>query len=695
MKKVNKILLLAAIGISLTFGLASCSDSDNSDSDGAKGSSSTIDLKGALKGTTGTVKMSADKKTYVFTQDSDIDFYKGDVKSVADAYLYLSIKQQFNGSSWDDLTGDDIIYDYLALAKDSASASASVIRAASDYKKFKAYPLEAEDYNAGTIYKVYEDTTTAGAVVYVVAPATNKYKKLAGAVGSYNITEKGDCKLSSGKLYLKSSDGSYSAITMDDSTGKSTADSTASIDDSKWNTITPETIEAPADESSSNGNNDSGNSGSGGQGGEGEHEHGQGGESGQGESGGQGEHNHDGEGHEGEGHEGEHGQGGEGEHEHGQGSESGQGETGGQGGQEEKPTSYTVIYNGNPIQFLSESEYESYAQMLTAGTDYSISGTTITLTESGYAKVMQAMGGEGHEGEHGQGGEGQPSYPPYPGTEGGQGETGGQGGQEEKPTSYTVIYNGNPIQFLSESEYESYAQMLTAGTDYSISGTTITLTESGYAKVMQAMGGEGHEGEHGQGGEGQPSYPPYPGTEGGQGTEPVISGNNITLIYVYGGQPLDNPQTIPVEGLSYMTGIKIYSDAACTQEVPLSSVVAGNTYYSPAQGASDTEYPSNPTQPGTEGGEGLPTYPSYPGTEDGEGLPVYDPTQPEHSGGAHGTAENMYRVVYNGTTLTTLTDKGMEAYASQLTLGTDYSFDESTMTITLTESGYNKVAVKQ
>ena len=621
MKKVNKILLLAAIGISLTFGLASCSDSDNSDSDGAKGSSSTIDLKGALNGTTGTVKMSADKKTYVFTQDGDIDFYKGDVKSVADAYLYLSIKQRFNGSSWDDLTGDDIIYDYLALAKDSASASASVIRAASDYKKFKAYPLEAEDYNAGTVYKVYEDTTTAGAVVYVVAPATNKYKKLAGAVGSYNITEKGDCKLSSGKLYLKSSEGSYSAITMNDSTGKSTADLTASIDDSTWNTITPETIEAPAAESSSNGNNDSGNSGSGGQGGEGEHEHGQGDESGQGESGGQGEHNHDGEGHEGEGHEG--------------------------------------------------------------------------------------------EGEHGQG------------SESGQGETGGQGGQEEKPTSYTVIYNGQQIKTLSETEYASYAQMLTAGTDYSISGTTITLTDSGYAKVMQAMGGEGHEGEHGQGGEGQPSYPPYPGTEGGQGTEPVISGNNITLIYVYGGQPLDNPQTIPVEGLSYMTGIKIYSDAACTQEVPLSSVVAGNTYYSPAQGASDTEYPSNPTQPGTEGGEGLPTYPSYPGTEGGEGqptypsypeteggegqptypsypgteggegLPVYDPTQPGHSGGAHGTAENMYRVVYNGTTLTTLTDKGMEAYASQLTLGTDYSFDESTMTITLTESGYNKVAVKQ
>ena len=604
MKKVNKILLLAAIGISLAFGLASCSDSDNSDSDGAKGSSSTIDLKGALNGTTGTVKMSADKKTYVFTQDGDIDFYKGDVKSVADAYLYLSIKQQFNGSSWDDLTGDDIIYDYLALAKDSASASASVIRAASDYKKFKAYTLEAEDYNAGTVYKVYEDTTTAGAAVYFVAPATNKYKKLAGAMGSYNIAEKGDCKLSSGKLYLKSSEGSYSAITMDDSTGKSTADLTASIDDSTWNTITPETIEAPAAESSSNGNNDSGNSGSGGQGGEGEHEHGQGGESGQGESGGQGEHNHDGEGQEG----------GEGEHEHGQGGESG------------------------------------------------------------------------------------------------QGETGGQGGQEEKPTSYTVIYNGQQIKTLSEAEYASYAQMLTAGTDYSISGTTITLTDSGYAKVMQAMGGEGHEGEHGQGGEGQPSYPPYPGTEGGQGTEPVISGNNITLIYVYGGQPLDNPQTIPVEGLSYMTGIKIYSDAACTQEVPLSSVVAGNTYYSPAQGASDTEYPSNPpypgteggeglptypSYPGTEGGEGLPTYPSYPGTEDGEGLPVYDPTQPGHNGGAHGTPENMYRVVYNGTTLTTLTDTGMANYASQLTPGTDYSFDESTMTITLTESGYNKVAVKQ
>ena len=52
----------------------------------------------------------------------------------------------------------------------------------------------------------------------------------------------------------------------------------------------------------------------------------------------------------------------------------------------------------------------------------------------------------------------------------------------------------------------------------------------------------------------------------------------------------------------------------------------------------------------------------------------------------------MYTVKYNGQTVTQVPAAAIEFYATVLEEGTDYTIDESTKTITLTESGYQKGA---
>ena len=59
---------------------------------------------------------------------------------------------------------------------------------------------------------------------------------------------------------------------------------------------------------------------------------------------------------------------------------------------------------------------------------------------------------------------------------------------------YTVEYQGHEVSIIYESELSDFETLLTEGTDYTISGTVITLTDSGYAKVMAAMPGAGEEG---------------------------------------------------------------------------------------------------------------------------------------------------------------------------------------------------------
>lgn len=70
----------------------------------------------------------------------------------------------------------------------------------------------------------------------------------------------------------------------------------------------------------------------------------------------------------------------------------------------------------------------------------------------------------------------------YPGTdEPGSGEV----------TEYTVKYHGEVLDTISAEEFSAYSSLLIKDTDYTISGTVITLTDSGYAKVMAAMSGAG------------------------------------------------------------------------------------------------------------------------------------------------------------------------------------------------------------
>ena len=145
-------------------------------------------------------------------------------------------------------------------------------------------------------------------------------------------------------------------------------------------------------------------------------------------------------------------------------------------------TTYVVIYNGAIIEgSLSENMwfYGVEKVNLKEGDDYTIDGKVITLTDSGYQKVLPLLGSSGGDG-------GQEVIPPVPdvpvpdvpGVEG---------------TVYTVMYSGEEIATITASELSHFETVLTKDTDYTIDGNVITLTEAGYAKVQDAMAGEGGE----------------------------------------------------------------------------------------------------------------------------------------------------------------------------------------------------------
>ena len=146
-------------------------------------------------------------------------------------------------------------------------------------------------------------------------------------------------------------------------------------------------------------------------------------------------------------------------------------------GGNEKPgegTVYTVKYGDTVIASdMSESALSHFVQTygLVEDTDYTIDGAVITLTESGYNKVTSEMPGEGDE-----------PVPdvPVPDVPG-----------DVEGTMYTVMYNGAEIKAISASELSYFETVLTAGTDYTISETVITLTESGFNKLLAADSGAG------------------------------------------------------------------------------------------------------------------------------------------------------------------------------------------------------------
>ena len=754
MKKITKSLLLLATGFAFTFGFAACSNDDTSDSEN-NGSSSTPSasttrsLQGSLEGTEGTVTIT--DAQYVFKDSDGTNLLKGSVKSVADAYLYLSIEEDYD-EQWKKRSEDQITYDYLKLSA-STSESAYLARStgSSSYSSFKAYQLEKEDYDAGTVYKVYENMTGD----LFVAPATNKFKVMLQGVKSLS----GDCKLSGGKLLMKyesAGQTNYTAYTINETTGTSSVDLTASVDASSYEAATAETIEAPASSGTSGSSSESGsgNSGSGSGesssgSGEGEHEHGS--ESGEGTgeqtsttdtitvvfiSDGKVQHteqipvsavtgnfayklysdangttevsaadvvkgntyyaitsNGAAPGTGGS----ESGQGGEsasgtetsyeildpkgnaiktitaaefeeyknhltegidysingttitltesgmetaasllyggeesGEHGHGTGEgESGQGEEehGSESGEGKETGSYIVVYNDYQVATLTAEEYAQISQLLTAETDYSIYGTTITLTESGMQKAASFLSGGEESGEHSHG----------------TGE-----GDETSVPMYAVVYNDSPVASLTAEEYAQISQLLTAGTDYSIYGTTITLTESGMQKAASFLSGGEESGEHGHGTGESESGEEYPTT-----------GETVTVIYVTNGVPqTESSITIPVAYLSSMlAGEKLYSDAACQNEVAVTDVEAGKTYYALMT---------------VTGGD---DYPDYPGTGETDYPETGDIT--------------YYPVWYNGAALGEGFSMPLEVLQNMnFVEGTDYSFDNKKITI-LTEAAYN------
>lgn len=189
-------------------------------------------------------------------------------------------------------------------------------------------------------------------------------------------------------------------------------------------------------------------------------------------------------------------------HEHPSGGDSGTDEPG-----SGEVTEYTVKYQGQVLDTISAEEFSAYSSLLTKDTDYTISGNVITLTDSGLKKVMAAGAGEdGDDSGTEYPGTDEPGtdepgtdYPgtDYPGTEypgtdypgtdyPGTGEPGS--GDE---TMYTVMYNGAEFITIPKSELSYFETVLTEDTDYTISGTVITLTESGFNKLSAAGSGAG------------------------------------------------------------------------------------------------------------------------------------------------------------------------------------------------------------
>lgn len=163
----------------------------------------------------------------------------------------------------------------------------------------------------------------------------------------------------------------------------------------------------------------------------------------------------------------------------GSGNPSG-GDNGGSGN--EKPgegTTYVVKYNGDIIEESLPESMWSYGVekvKLKEGVDYTMNGNEITLTDSGYVKVLPLLGSSGEDGEHGV-------IPPA------TNDPVIEDPSYVEGTMYTVMYGGNTIITIPESALSNYAQTygLVEGSDYTIGGTVITLTDSGYNKVTSDM----------------------------------------------------------------------------------------------------------------------------------------------------------------------------------------------------------------
>ena len=116
---------------------------------------------------------------------------------------------------------------------------------------------------------------------------------------------------------------------------------------------------------------------------------------------------------------------------------------------------------------------------------------------SGEVKVQSDNNQNGGN-ENPSGGDNGGNENPSGGNNGGSGNenpSGGDSGTDEpgsgEVTEYTVKYQGEVLDTISAEEFSAYSSLLTKDTDYTISGTVITLTDSGFEKVKAAGSGAG------------------------------------------------------------------------------------------------------------------------------------------------------------------------------------------------------------
>lgn len=184
------------------------------------------------------------------------------------------------------------------------------------------------------------------------------------------------------------------------------------------------------------------------------------------------------------------------DHDNNGGNENQSGGNNGGSGKPGEGTTYVVIYNGKIIEeSLPESKWSYGVEKvkLEEGADYTMKGNEITLTDSGYQKVLPLLGDSGGDG-------GQEVIPPVtdgPVTDGPvpdvpEPDVPGFG---DEPM-YTVTVAGEPLRdkngevvTIPAAALSAYAQTygLVAGDDYTIDGDVITLTDSGYNKVTSDM----------------------------------------------------------------------------------------------------------------------------------------------------------------------------------------------------------------
>ena len=116
---------------------------------------------------------------------------------------------------------------------------------------------------------------------------------------------------------------------------------------------------------------------------------------------------------------------------------------------------------------------------------------------SGEVKVQSDNNQNGGN-ENPSGGDNGGNENPSGGNNGGSGNenpSGGDSGTDEpgsgEVTEYTVKYQGEVLDTISAEEFSAYSSLLTKDTDYTISGTVITLKDSGFEKVKAAGSGAG------------------------------------------------------------------------------------------------------------------------------------------------------------------------------------------------------------